>query len=227
MTESLGRRDYIVASAAELFARKGIGATTVREIADAVGILSGSLYHHFESKDAIVQEILTEYLDTIRRRYADVVRTDSDPIENLRALILASLQVAEEHPHPTAIYQNDLNYLREQPLFETIQASAADIHDTWLNVIEKGVADGSLRNDIEARVFYRLIRDSVWLSVRWRGPVRWRRPDPDGDYSTQQLAHDITSVFLHGFATGAAASGTAGYRENVGAHGAARAATHS
>ena len=45
-----------------MFARKGIGATTVREIADAVGVLSGSLYHHFESKDTIVDEILNRYV---------------------------------------------------------------------------------------------------------------------------------------------------------------------
>jgi hypothetical protein len=41
-------------------------------------------------------------------------------------------------------------------------------------------------------VFYRLIRDAVWLSIRWHRP--------DGPYSTQQLAEDVTALFLHGFA---------------------------
>jgi hypothetical protein len=40
-------------------------------------------------------------------------------------------------------------------------------------------------------VFYRLIRDAVWLSARWHHPA--------GDYPTGQLAQDITAVFLHGF----------------------------
>jgi AcrR family transcriptional regulator len=56
------RHDQILAAAAELFARKGVAATTVREIADQVGILSGSLYHHFDSKEAMVDEILSPYL---------------------------------------------------------------------------------------------------------------------------------------------------------------------
>ena len=73
MNEPQDRRGVILASAAELFARKGVSATTVREIADAVGILSGSLYHHFESKDAIVAEILAGYLRDIQDRYATVL----------------------------------------------------------------------------------------------------------------------------------------------------------
>ena len=50
-------------------------------------------------------------------------------------------------------------------------AGAADIQRTWLLVIEKGVADGSFRSDIAPRVFYRLIRDAVWLSGRWHDPA--------------------------------------------------------
>ncbi len=52
------RRDHLVKLAAELFARKGFQATTVREIAEEAGILSGSLYHHFDSKETIVDEVL-------------------------------------------------------------------------------------------------------------------------------------------------------------------------
>jgi AcrR family transcriptional regulator len=191
MTESHDRRELILRSAAEMFARKGIGATTVREIADAVGVLSGSLYHHFDSKDAIVDEILRRYLDTIRARYAGVLASGKGAAECLHDLVLASLQVVEEQPYATAIYQNELHYLREQPRFREVQAAAADIQQTWLEVIEKGVADGSFRDDIEPRVFYRLIRDAVWLSVRWHRPR--------GAYPAERLAEDVAAIFLYGF----------------------------
>jgi len=58
VTQAVDRRDVILERAADLFARQGVAATTVREIADAVGILSGSLYHHFASKDEIVDAIV-------------------------------------------------------------------------------------------------------------------------------------------------------------------------
>jgi TetR/AcrR family transcriptional regulator, cholesterol catabolism regulator len=182
------RRGLIVSSAAEMFARKGIGATTVREIADAVGVLSGSLYHHFESKDAIVEEILVGYLDSIQSRYATVLESGRSAAESLHDLVLASLRVATEQPNATAIYQNELHYLREQPRFADVLAAASNVQQTWLRVIEKGVAEGAFRSDIDPRVFYRLIRDAVWLSVRWHHQDR-----------PERLADDITSVFLDGF----------------------------
>ncbi|MGN0125277.1 MAG: TetR/AcrR family transcriptional regulator, partial [Rhodococcus sp. (in: high G+C Gram-positive bacteria)] len=48
------RKRQILDRSAEIFARKGVTATTIREIADAVGVYSGALYHYFPSKEAIV-----------------------------------------------------------------------------------------------------------------------------------------------------------------------------
>ena len=76
MTEPKDRRELILATAAGMFARKGVRSTTVREIADAVGILSGSLYHYFNSKDEIAQEIVMDFLDAILVRNAEVLARD-------------------------------------------------------------------------------------------------------------------------------------------------------
>lgn len=191
MTEVQERRDVILSVAGEMFARKGINATTVREIANAVGMLSGSLYHYFESKDTMVEEIISGYLDAIQTRYADVLASTKDAATRLHDLVLTSLQVASEHPDATAMYQNELHYLRENERFTDVLASAANVQRTWLQVIEMGVAEGSFRDDISPRVFYRLIRDAVWLSIRWH--------HPDDAYSTHALAEDITSIFTNGF----------------------------
>jgi TetR/AcrR family transcriptional regulator, cholesterol catabolism regulator len=193
MAEVQDRRELILSTAAEMFARKGLRATTVRAIADAVGMLSGSLYHHFPSKDAILDAVLTRYLDAIRSRYAAVLASGKSPAECLHDLVVTSLEVAEEQPHATAIYQNEAQYLRDTPSFHEIQSAVAEVQRAWVQVIEAGVADGSFRDDIPPRVFYRLVRDAVWLSIRWHRP--------GGSYSTQQLAEDVTSLFLHGFAT--------------------------
>lgn len=200
MAEVQDRRELIVATAAEMFARKGVRSTTVREIADAVGVLSGSLYHYFASKDEIVKEILMGFLDVIRARYAEVLAQDRDAARTLREVVLASLQVARQQPDATAIYQNELRYLRESPQYKEVQAAAADVQQVWLGVIDRGVADGSFRSDIAPRVFHRLIRDAVWLSGRGQ--------HSDAGYSTEQLADAITSIFLEGFAArpGAGAS---------------------
>ena len=76
--EPRDRHDQILAAAAELFARKGVAATTVREIADQVGILSGSLYHHFDSKEAMVDEILLPYLKDLGEACTRVTARSAD-----------------------------------------------------------------------------------------------------------------------------------------------------
>jgi TetR/AcrR family transcriptional regulator, cholesterol catabolism regulator len=192
MAEVRDRRELILSVAAEMFARKGLRATTVRGIADAVGVFSGSLYHYFPSKDAILDEVLSRYLNTIQARYAAVLASERRPAEYLHDLVACSLELAEELPFATAIYQNEGQYLREMPNFRGIQEATSRIQRTWLQVIEAGVVEGCFRSDIPLWVFYRLIRDAVWLSIRWHRP--------DGPYSTQRLAEDITSLFLHGFA---------------------------
>jgi AcrR family transcriptional regulator len=194
MTREPGdRREKILTSAAALFARKGVAATTVREIADEVGILSGSLYHHFESKEAMVDEIISSYLEDLRSRYKEVLSGDTDPRTRLHDLIVASLQVTKAHPHATEIYQNDVNYLAQIERFSYLKNAGKEVQGIWLEVINAGVAQGTFRSDLDPKIIYRLMRDAVWLSVRWFKPTR--------DYPIARLAEDCTELFLNGLAT--------------------------
>ncbi|MDT5027863.1 MAG: TetR/AcrR family transcriptional regulator, cholesterol catabolism regulator [Micromonosporaceae bacterium] len=187
------RREVILHAAAKLFAAKGVSASTVREIADAVGMRSGSLYHHFDSKASMVEAIIVEYLDDLRKRYATVVAANADPRSCLEALVRESLATVEAHPYATEIYQNDLTFLRTLPGYEYLRTAAADVQQTWLTVIKAGARAGVFRSDIQPEVFYRFIRDTVWLSVRWFKLTR--------AYPMSKLADDCISIFLDGFAT--------------------------
>ena len=190
--QAADRHQQILIVAAGLFARKGVAATTVREIADEVGILSGSLYHHFESKEAMVDQILAPYLADLRAKYAAVLNTRADPRTRLQDLIVASLQVVEAHPHATEIYQSDVFYLSQFDRFGYLRTAAADVRRAWLEVIGDGIAAGAFRADLEPSILYRVMRDAVWLSVRWFRPTR--------DYPLSRLAQDCTSLVLDGVA---------------------------
>ena len=62
-----------------MFAERGLRATTVRDIADSAGILSGSLYHHFDSKEEMVDEVLRDFLDWLFERYQQIVDDRAEP----------------------------------------------------------------------------------------------------------------------------------------------------
>ena len=185
------RRETILQQAAALFARSGVAATTVREIADEAGILSGSLYHHFDSKDSMVQEIVQSYLDDLCARYHRP--SAGSARERLARLVVLSLETAEDHPNATRIYQNETAFLRTLPGHARIEQAAAEIHEGWASAIEGGVSAGEFRSDLDARLFHRLLRDAVFLSARWY------RPTPERPVG--RFAEELLSTFLDGFAT--------------------------
>lgn len=177
--------------AAALFAEKGINASTVREIGKAAGILSGSLYHHFDSKDAIVEAIVVEYLQALTQRYTDVVLAHADPRARLHELMLVSLQVMHDHPHASEIYQDNRDSFEGQERFQTVRDLASSVHETWAEVIDSGVAARVFRSDVNPRIFHRFLRDAVFLASRWHRPTE--------AYGIEDLAEDTARIFLDGF----------------------------
>jgi len=194
VTAAVDRREVILDRAADLFARQGVAATTVREIADAVGILSGSLYHHFASKDDIVDAIVGSFMSDLVGRYDEVLRSTADPAARLRGLVIASLTTVQSHPHATEIYQNDARYLAQTGDGKTpVTENARLIRRAWIGVLEEGVAAGLFRSDVPVSVIYPLLRDGLWLTARWFKPTR--------GYGYEQLAEDYLKVFVEGIGT--------------------------
>jgi AcrR family transcriptional regulator len=186
------RRGEILAEAAALFARHGIARTTVREIADAVGILSGSLYHHFESKEEMVGEIISSYLDDLHARYRVVADRNTDPLDCLKELIRTSFQSLESNAHACEIYQNDYNYITQLPQFGSLKRVSQNTQRIWLDTLAAGVEQGEFRKDVDAVVFYRFLRDAIWMSIRWR--------DPSSKRGNSDLAEECIAVFIDGYA---------------------------
>lgn len=192
MALPLDRREVILREAAELFARQGVAATTVREIADAAGILSGSLYHHFTSKDEIVDAVLSTFLQDLRARYEEVLGSGADPAERLRGLVRVSLETVAEHPRATEIYQNDAHRLRASNGYAYVEESARAVRAAWVGVLEEGIRSGAFRDDVPVKVLYPLLRDGLWLTARWFKPTK--------AYGHTELAADYWRLFLNGVA---------------------------
>ncbi|CAM2998878.1 TetR/AcrR family transcriptional regulator [Prescottella defluvii] len=184
------RHTLIMEQSAILFAKKGIAGTKVRDIAEGVGILSGSLYHYFPSKDAIAELIVTQYLDDLTSEYTAILATPHHPRERLDELVKASFRVSQAHPHASEIYQNNGAYLRTLSAHRKIRDAAKTTKDAWMSVIHSGIETGEFRSDLPAEILYGLIRDAVWLSLRWFAPT--------AEFGIEQLADAVVSVYLDG-----------------------------
>lgn len=190
MTETSGRRDELLQLAAELFAKQGLRATTVRDIADGAGILSGSLYHHFRSKETMVDEILRGFLDELFDGYRAIVAAGLDSRSTLEALVLRSFDAIHHQYAAVAIYQDEAKHLIKLPQFGYIAVRNTEFRELWVGVLQRGVADGSFRADLDIEVAYRFMRDTVWVAVRWYRP--------GGTLTADQVAKQYLAIVLDG-----------------------------
>ena len=128
--------------AAGLFAERGYKNTTVRDIADAAGILSGSLYHHFDSKETMADEILRTFLDELFRDYRAIVERENDPRRAFEQLVDASFQAIDRNHAAIALYQNEARQLRQSPRFAYLDDTDREFREIWLGTLEKGTPPG-------------------------------------------------------------------------------------
>jgi AcrR family transcriptional regulator len=187
------RRDEILAIAADLFAERGFGATTVREIADAAGILSGSLYHHFDSKESMVEELLRSFLNDITCAYREEAASTDDPVEVLRRLVRIALASIGAQWATVSVMVNEYNLLVSYPRFAFVAEESEETERIWVSVLQRGIDSGAFRTDLDPRVVYRFLRDAIWVSVRWY--------QPDGRDTPEQLADVYLGVMLDGIKT--------------------------
>ena len=187
------RRSELLVIAAGLFAQKGFRATTVREIADAAGILSGSLYHHFDSKEAIVDELLDSFQQSLWEEYDAIDASDRTPREKLEAVVRVSFDAIDHNHSEVAIFQTDAAYLASFDRFAYLEERNIRFRDLWTGLLTQGVASGELRPDLNVELVYRFLRDTVWVAVRWYRP--------GGDLSPAQVADQYLHILLDGIAT--------------------------
>jgi AcrR family transcriptional regulator len=184
------RRGEILAIAAELFAERGFAATTVREIADAAGILSGSLYHHFDSKESMVDELVHGLLDGLTDAYRVIVATGDDPEHMLRALVREAFAAIATERATVAVMVNEWNLFVSFPRFAYLREVEQQTESIWAGVLERGAQTGVFRPELDSGMLYRMMRDAIWVSVRWYRP--------DGPVGPEQLADAYVDVLLRG-----------------------------
>src|SRR5437868_2745581 len=113
---TLDSRQEILRTAARLFQQRGYHATSMNDVASALKLSKGGLYHHFQSKDEILFNLMDHAMDITQERVINGVRDIADPEERLRMLIRRHIEVVlsvrdreitvmlhENHPLPPSL----------------------------------------------------------------------------------------------------------------------------
>lgn len=183
VSDPAGARGRLLRGAAGLFRDKGYERTTVRDLAAAVGIQSGSLFHHFRTKEEILKAVMVETIrlnTALMQAAVDAADTNRD---KLRALIRAELEsINGQTGEAMAVLVFEWRSLSEASQAEVLQLR--DVYEAlWLNVL------GALRVDKILLADPFVVRRMLTGALSWT--VTWYRPDGGltlDDLTTQVMA---------------------------------------
>lgn len=177
-------RGRLLGEAARLFRVKGYERTTVRDLAAAVGIQSGSLFHHFRTKEEILKAVMVETirLNTALMEAAMAAATSNR--DKLRALILAELEsVIGDTGEAMAVLVFEWRSLSEASQAEVLKLR--DVYENlWMDVLKALADEGKLAADPF------IVRRMLTGALSWT--VTWYRPE--GDMTLKDLTEQILAM---------------------------------
>ncbi len=183
------REAEMLRAATRLFRERGFHATSMQDLAEALGMNRGSLYHYIESKDDLLWWIVTGALDRLQERVGPVLLRDErgEPgAARLRGAIAAHLAFAAEHGDELSLVQIELRSLPEDRRRSVIERRDA-YESLWRDAIDDAVAEGALR-----LADTRLAGIAILSACNWF--TQWYRPD--GPLSVEEIATTFADLFL-------------------------------
>ena len=191
-------RQEILRTAARLFQQRGYDATSMNDVAAALKLSKGGLYHHFQSKVEILFEIMNHAMEITEERVLNPVRGIADPEERLRALIRLHIEVVlsprdreitvmlhENHPLPPTLRKRINSRKKEyihflEKLMAEVQEKAPQSHNKIQNT--------------KTRVSPRAAAFALLGMINWI--YQWYKPE--GELQAQNLVPQFTDLIFGG-----------------------------
>ncbi|MDF2629230.1 MAG: transcriptional regulator, TetR family [Symbiobacteriaceae bacterium] len=186
-----GRKDDVLAAAIALFSRKGYHGTTVRDIADEAGMLSGSLYAHYSSKEEMLFDIVQQAAGQFISGIGPMLESDQPAADKLRAAMRSHLRVMALSRDAAAIYLHEWKALTGDR--RTIIAEKRNAYEEGLAaIIRQGVEAGEFR-PVDAKFARLLVLSALNWLYQWYDPAGALGPDAVADKFADLVLHGLTN----------------------------------
>lgn len=187
----LDRREEIIEVAAELFRARGYPGTSMQEVADGVGILKGSLYHHIASKAELLVAITESFAEKVIPTLELAKRGVETPEASLREVILSHVDLVANNATKAMVFFRDGRFLEGEGR-RWIHQLATDYERAFVDLIVAGQQSGTFRSDLDPMIVGRGMLgmlNSIYV---------WKRPE-DG-IEPSSVAADYADLLLAGLA---------------------------
>jgi AcrR family transcriptional regulator len=183
-------RQEILRAAARLFQQQGYDATSMNDVAAALKLSKGGLYHHFQSKDEILYNIMSHAMNITEERVINVARRIEGAEERLRTLIRLHIEVvlSEEDREITVMLHEN------HPLPPALRRKINGRKKDYVHFVENLVADVQRQRNSTSQVTPRAAAFALVGMINWI--YQWYRPD--GPLTGDALVRQYTDIFFRG-----------------------------
>jgi AcrR family transcriptional regulator len=189
------RSAEIVAAAAKVFAHRGYHGASTQDIADVLGMRQASLYYYFESKDAALEAVCADGIEDYGIRAQAVLRGKGSAAEKVAKLVFHHLSPMVERQDFTLVFLRERRFL-PKPARSRIRALELRYERTIQRIIDKGVASGEFRADLDARMA------TLALLGLGNSAVSWYGREPDASF--ERITSNYVDLLVRAFRKGAA-----------------------
>ena len=189
--ERQAKRQRILESAVQTFARKGFYNTKVSEIAKSAGVADGTIYLYFKNKDDILVSLFEESMGDIIDEFKQNLSVLTDPIIRIKSFISLHFDFIRNHPDLAAVLQLELRQ-SNQFLKEYSGSKISEYLNLIADIIEAGQGAGVFRDDVPPVVFKHALfgaldeMSTLWVLSKNRS------------YDLSDTADQIVKLFLNG-----------------------------
>ena len=184
------REQQIVEAATAVFSERGYRAGSVAEIAERTGVVEGTVYSYFDTKQALLLRVVSDFYAALIRDVETGLRAVRGAENRLRFLITRHLQVFAQD---RGICRVVLSEIRPDPALydESVRAMNRRYTSLALDVIREGIETGELRADVSPPV----LRDLIFGGIEH---VLWRALNDGGDFEVEPLGDQLADLLLDG-----------------------------
>jgi AcrR family transcriptional regulator len=190
---NLTRKEQVIRSAAELFREKGYAASSMRDLAQKLGIEAASLYSHIKSKEEILQHLCFDMAAEFRKSLMDVEKKNVSATEKLRLGIIGHIQVMAKDLTASAVFMNEHRHLSQPHLREFLLLRINYIN-RFKTIIEEGTRTGEFKDTIDKK----LAVMTLFSSLNWM-PMWY---DPASKIDPQNLGQQLADMLVNGLKKG-------------------------
>jgi TetR/AcrR family acrAB operon transcriptional repressor len=194
--EALITREKLLSAALHLFSQKGFTATRLEDIAQAVGVTRGAIYHHFGSKEDLFIALVTEREAGVNRLAGEIIAEGGTPAVILRRLLVGLFEYLENNEEYRALLELAVNKVELTEELETYTEQVLQgrrmLVKSLENLIQQGVDAGDFRHDLPT------YDAALAMSGFMNGIGLIWVQDPDS-FSIGNRAEQLVDVFLKGF----------------------------